>query len=79
MSRTKPRKIHIGGEIWKWYLRGQRGNLIVFTPRGKREEVPLEKYISFMGGDPAYEVENIAYTILPSGVKKYIEKNLIPV
>jgi len=71
------RKIHIGEDIWKWYLRGQRGSMIVFSPKGKRSVVPLETIVKFKGGDPDYEIDNIAYTILPSEVKRFIEHNLV--
>lgn len=71
------RKIHIGADTWKWYLRGQRGNLIIFTPNRKREEIPLERFIEFLGDDPDYEIDNIAYTIYPADVKRFIEQNLI--
>lgn len=71
------RKIHINQDTWKYYLRGQRGNLIIFAPSGKRHEISLEEFIKFIGGDPDYEVDNISYTILPSNVKAYIEKKIL--
>ena len=68
------RKLHINEEIWKWYLRGQRGNIIIFSPHGKRFEVSLIDFATHQGEiDPEYLVEHLCYNLTPGEVKKYIE------
>ena len=58
-------RLHIGEDIWKWYVKGW-SNIIVFAPTGKRYEVDLNNYRNVAG----------TYAIKPSEVKEYILKNL---
>jgi len=71
---AKLRKLHIKEELWKYYFKGQRGNLIIFSPYGQRLEITIEEFLKWRGDiDADYQVEHILYKIPPSDIKKYIE------
>lgn len=69
----KLRKVHINSYEWKYYLKGQRGDIIIFSPAGKRYEVDLRKFLESRGDiDSDYSYEHIGYRIGPADIKKYI-------
>lgn len=75
MSRTpRPRKLTIDGRVWRWYVKGQRGALVILSPGGERTTVPAVTFLRWAGHkSPGCAVENIYYEIRPSFVRSYIE------
>jgi hypothetical protein len=60
MKKRSMHRLHIGDDVWKWYVKSWRGGkTIIFAPTGKRYEIGM--------GDCA---------ITPSQVKEYIINNL---
>jgi len=66
------RRLHIDKKVWKWYVKGQRGNIIVFSPSGERYEIQLQDFLRV--SHPLWEIEYLTYKIRPSEVKDYIIK-----
>jgi hypothetical protein len=86
MKKRSLHKLHIDGTIWKWYVKGQRRNIIVFAPTGKRYEINLYDFLRFKGINGSdFEIENSFDTlsiaqqgraITPAVVKDYIIRNI---
>lgn len=72
------RKVHIDDRQWKWYIRGScayrsYGNLVVFSPNGKRHEISREMWEP---GYDRYRDEENWPNITPGQVTKYIKEHL---
>lgn len=70
---AKLRKLNINDNIWKYYLKGQRGNIIIFSPFGQRYQIALEDFLKWQGSkDAEYETEMLCYSIKPGDITKFI-------
>ena len=76
-------RIHIGDDIWKWYVTRLRGPIVVFSPFGKRHEVSIGDYARFTGMRGSdFEIncacdERSYPTVTPAEVKRYIFEKLV--
>ena len=85
MKKRSMHRIHINGDMWKWYVKGQRKNIVAFAPTGRRYEINLKDFImsslSYASDENGYGVEamidDMAYTITPEDVKSYIVDEIL--
>ena len=80
--------IHLDNGIWKWYVKGQRQPIVIFAASGKRSELRIIDYLMFLGYGAEEQnlnlrrwgleqmIDDMAYTVTPANIKKYILENL---
>jgi len=76
------RRVHIDGDEWKWSAHGQRSDIKVYSPYGKRYTVRLEDFLVASGhckdrycADDC--IDGIRYRLTPAAIKTYIERNFV--
>jgi len=79
MNKRKLRKVHINGNEWKYYFLGQRCDMVVFSPFGKRFRIKVEDMMKQINGHSKeeidYRLDMILYSYTPAQIKQYIIDN----
>jgi hypothetical protein len=71
-SRPLPRKVHIGGEEWRWEHAGTY--IKILSPDNRYFTPPISLVVPDDGGMPDPEAP---VAVVPRAVKAYIEEHLI--
>lgn len=88
MKKRSMHRIHLEDGVWKWYVKGQRRPIVIFAASGKRYELKITDYLMFLGWGAEEEnlnrrrwgveqmMDDMAYVITPSNIKRYILEKL---
>lgn len=88
MKKRSMHRIHLQDGIWKWYVKGPRSHVVIFAASGKRYELKIIDYMMFLGWGSEEKnlnlrrwgleqmVDDMAYTVTPADIKRYILEKL---